>query len=155
MSNTHSNTVVWALLLTLAGTAAPAQEADPDAKPDNAAAADAPENCFNITRAKDINVLTDEHVYVRTIAGNQYLLTMARQCENLRRSYRSGEVLFQPYGQRVCPNDGSHLIYRWSGREAVCPILSIDAVANIKEARARADGEEARVEIREVPLPPE
>jgi Family of unknown function (DUF6491) len=154
MSKTHFNTAVWVLSLSLAG-AVPAQEAAHDTKPDSAAAADTPENCFNITRAKDIHVLTDEHVYVRTIGNHQYLLTMARQCENLQRSYRSGEVLFQPYGQRVCPNDGSHLIYRWSGREAVCPILSIDAVADIKEARARADGEEARVEIREVPLPPD
>lgn len=116
-------------------------------------AAASPETCFDITRAQDINVMTDEHVYVRTIGGNQYLLTMAQTCRNLQRSYRSGDVRIQPFGRRVCPNDGSHLLYNWSGRESVCPILTIDAVEDREEARAIAEGNASPVQVEEVDVP--
>ena len=97
--------------------------------------------------------MTDEHVYVRTIGGNQYVLGMAQTCANLQRSYRSGDVRIRPFGRRVCPNDGSHLLYNWSGRETVCPILTIVTVEDREEARAIAEGSVSPVDVAEVDRP--
>ena len=137
-----SSQALWPMLWVVStafALAASAQEAASDAAATPADADTVPsaaDRCFDITRARDISVLSDEHVYVRTIGGNHYLLTMGRVCTNLQRSYRSEGVRIQPYGRRVCPNDGSHLLYNWSGQESVCPILTIDPVTNRAEARA-------------------
>jgi hypothetical protein len=111
------------------------------------------ETCFDISRVQDISVLSDQHVYVRTIGGNHYLLTMEQTCDNLQRSALSEGVRVQPYGRRVCPNDGSHLIYNWFGRESVCPIQTIDAVEDRQEARAIAEGNVSPVDVEQVTLP--
>lgn len=128
------------------GSEPPSQPAEP-AKPDDA------ESCFDVTRTKDFNVLSDQHAYVKTYGGNQYLLTMGRVCENLRRSYVSRDVRIEPYGRRVCPNDGSHLVYSGFGREQVCPIFAITRVESRADARLLAQGERAPIEIEEVTLP--
>lgn len=145
----------WVILVA-AGTAG-AQETQgdaPGAREGGDAEPTAAATCFNITRAQDINVLNDEYVYVRTFGGNHYLLTMARTCENLHDAYVRGAVRLDPYGRRICPNDGSHFIYDDAGRESVCPILAIDRVAGRAEAKAVAAGESVPVVIDEV-APPE
>lgn len=155
MSNRTFGPVLWVVFASFAG-AGSTQETASDAaeKPDNTDAAPvAADRCFDVTRARDIDVLSDEHVYVRTIGGNQYLLTMGQVCTNLQRSYRSENVRIQPYGRRVCPNDGSHLLYNWSGRESVCPILNIDPVEHRAQARAIADGARSPVETEAIVLP--
>jgi len=142
-------------LVSFAGAAFPQDTSSDDAAPgDSDPAPAAAADCFDVTRARDVNVLSDEHVYVRTIGGNHYLLTMAGTCRNLQRSYRSGGVRIQPYGRRVCPNDGSHLLYTWFDRESVCPILTIESVEDRAEARAIAEaGGRSPVEVEEVTLP--
>ena len=123
--------------------------------------------CFNITRALDISVLSDQHVYVKTVGGNQYLLTMGMVCQNLKRAYLSGSLQFpsiggrpasgrrdgvriQPYGNTVCPNDGSHLIYTWFDRDTVCPILTIEPIESRTEARRIAEQGRIPVDMKEV-----
>lgn len=125
------------------------------------------ETCFNISRALDISVISDQHVYVKTVGGNQYLLTLSKACSNLRRAYLSGSVSFprlagrtpsgrrdgvriQPYGNEICPNDGSYLISTWFDRDTVCPIFEIDAVEDRSEAKAIADHGRVPVEVEEV-----
>lgn len=138
--------------LSWAGVAAAqAPESDTAPSPDTEDAA--AETCFSIGRARDINVISDRHIYVQTIGRNHYLLTMAGSCDNLERSYRSGDARIQPYGRRVCANDGSHVVYRWFGRESVCPILTIDPVADRAEALALAESGRIPVEAEEVELP--
>ena len=139
--------------IAFAGIAA-AQETEPDtaAQPDTDEASDVAETCFNVGRTMDLEVLNDEHVYVRTVGGNQYLLTMGQRCASLQRSYRSGGVRIQPYGRRVCPNDGSHFVYVWFDRESVCPIATIERVDDRAHARAIADGDRPRVEVEEAVL---
>jgi hypothetical protein len=156
MSSRAFGPVLWVVAAAFAGGAS-AQEAAPNeaAKTEDAdTASAAAEQCFDITRARDVSVLSDEHVYVRTIGGNHYLLTMAQVCANLQRSYRSDGVRIQPYGRRVCPNDGSHLLYSWFGQESVCPILTVDPVVDRAEANAIAEGaRRSPVEIEAITLP--
>jgi hypothetical protein len=148
-------TLLWAVILASFTGAASTQEIESDASApeDSDAAPSYAETCVNIQRAQDIVVLSDRHVYVRTLGGNHYLLTMTQTCRNLQRSYRSGGVRIQPYGRLVCPNDGSHLVYTWFDRESVCPIMTIDAVEDRMEARDLADHGRIPVEVEEIILP--
>lgn len=111
------------------------------------------DNCFDVTRAKDIAVINDQHLYVRTYAGNQYLVTTTRICENLLDSYRTETMAISPYGRRVCTNDGSHIIYTWSGRQAVCPIGEVARVDSRATARALAESGSTGIKGEAVPAP--
>ena len=146
MINKASRAVSCIALAPLAGAAA-AQEADPQAEPDAA------ETCISISRAEDIAALSDQHVYVGTIGGNHYLLTLTQVCPNLLRSSRSGGLRFQPFGRQVCPNDGSHVRFDWFDRETICPIATIEQVENRAEARAIAEEGRIPVQVEEVTLP--
>jgi hypothetical protein len=167
--------VLCILPVLLIGTAL-AQETASDSDPsEKAAEADDAsaigETCFNAKRANDLSVLTDQHVYIRTVGHNHYLLTMDEACDNFYRSSLTWStrppvggrippgdrfvpnVWLVPYGSDVCPNDGSHFVYRWYGRERVCSIMTITAVENRAEAREMARGTAATIRMEEIPVP--
>lgn len=126
-----------------------ATEADGAAAKPNAVDLD---HCVDVTRSLDMSVVSDEHVYIRTYGGNHYILTTGQVCRNLKRSYLTGQARLQPYGRRICTNDGSYLIYTWFDKESVCPILTVERVDGRDEAMAIAHGDRPPVEAEEVPL---
>lgn len=139
------------VLLSLTG-AAFTQESETDAGTevdDSDTAFNDPQKCFNTSGFQDINVMSDQHVYVQTRGGNHYLIT-TEECKNLLRAYRRNAVRFIPYGRTVCQNDGSYLVYENAGRESTCPIVVINRVETRAEARAIADDAQAPVEIEEI-----
>lgn len=134
----RSKRACWVACISLAG-AALAQDADDASQADDdEAAPTSVEKCFLAPAILDLVPIDDSHVYVQTQGGNHYLLTVG-QCDNLERSYLRGTVRLVNYGRRVCQNDGSYLLYDGVGREATCPIVTIDRVSNRAEARSMAD----------------
>lgn len=147
MISKASTAVSSIALASLAGAAA-AQEADPQAEP-----VDAAETCISISRAQDIAALSDQHVYVGTIGGNHYLLTLTQVCPNLLRSSRSGGLRFQPFGRQVCPNDGSHVRFDWFDRETICTIATIEQVESRADALSIAEDGRIPVQVEQVTPP--
>jgi hypothetical protein len=110
-------------------------------------------NCVNMARAKDIVALTDRHVYVRTIANNEYLLEMQRECRNLRRSSIRGTARFEPFGRETCSGDGSHFVYDDAGRVSICPVGAVQPVEDLRQAQEVARGVPPAVQTESVTLP--
>lgn len=155
MAGRAARVILWAACLFAAAQALP-QDADSESareRDDGDELRPDAEACFGVDRVQDISVLSDQHMYVQTIGGNHYLLTMARRCNQLQRSYRTNGVRIQPYGRRVCSNDGSHLVYTWFERESVCPILTVSAVRGRGDANAIAEGDRAPVRTEEAEIP--
>lgn len=107
-----------------------------------------PERCFSVPLVVDMNVLSDQHLYVRMRDGHQYLLT-TEMCANLERSYLRNSVRLVAYGRSLCQNDGSYLLYDTGGVERPCSILTVRPVEDRAEARAAA-GESPPIEFHEV-----
>jgi hypothetical protein len=113
---------------------------------------DALEQCFMVQAYRDMNVLSDQHVYVRTRGGNHYLVSTER-CEGLERSYHRGTASLVPHGSRICQNDGSYFVYENQGRERPCAILNIERVSNRSEAKDIAAGARPSVEVEPIEIP--
>lgn len=136
------------------GTAS-AQQDDSDAPSldeEQAPASDQLEQCFNAEGLTDFDVMTDQHIYVRTRGGNHYLVS-TEQCENLERSHQRGTVALVPYGRRVCQGDGSHIVYDANGRERPCRILTIERVQDRTEALRLSEETSPLIRVEEAPLP--
>jgi Family of unknown function (DUF6491) len=98
------------------------------------------EHCFSVRSMTDFVAISDQHIYVQTRGRNHYLLS-TEVCEGLQRSYQRQEVRFIPYGETVCSNDGSYIVYDAIGRDLPCLIVSIERVASRKEAKLIAESE--------------
>ena len=143
--------ILCIVFVSFAG-AVSSQESESDAASDvdnNDALPASLEKCFNVPGFRDMNVISDQHVYIRTRGSNHYLVT-TEECRNLQRSYRVGEVHLVPYGRSVCQNDGSYLLYNNGGRATPCPILTIERVDDRTQARSIAEGDRPMVEIKEI-----
>lgn len=155
----RNKTLEWSLclvsLLCLGG--ALAEESDDESEAAEQAdradhgddAAPAIDRCFSVRSMTDFVVISDQHVYVQTRGRNHYLIT-TDVCKNLQRSYHRQQTRFVPYGQTVCENDGSYLVYDAVGRDAPCPILSIQRVESRKEAKLIAEAEQGLAEFETV-----
>jgi hypothetical protein len=107
------------------------------------------DRCFTVPGYTDMNVMSDQHLYVRTRGNNHYLVT-TEHCNNLQSSYHRGTARLIPYGRTVCQNDGSYLLYDAGGRESTCPILTVERVRNRAEAKSIAANDQAEVEVEAV-----
>jgi Family of unknown function (DUF6491) len=99
------------------------------------------DRCFSVQAMTDFVVISDQHVYIQTRGRNHYLMK-TDVCKELQRSYHRAQTRFVPYGQTVCENDGSYIVYDASGRDLPCQILSIERVESRKEAKAIAESEQ-------------
>jgi hypothetical protein len=137
-----------AMLAWLAG-AAFSQEGADSASADGTQRVD---HCVTAPAILDVNVLTDDVVYVRT-RGNHYVL-MTAECPGFVDSYRRMEGRLVPYGSSVCQGDGSYFIYLQNRSERACPILTIDRVADRAEALLIASGRGDVVDVEKADPPP-
>lgn len=157
MNSRACRVVIYSVLMLLAGIATP-QDEESDAT-SNSDATDPKvtvrENCFRMGSVTDINVIDDQHAYIRTRGANHFLVTLARVCKNLLVSYRRDLVSIHNIGSRVCPNDGTYLLYESLGRPAVCPFMFIQQVDSRTHARAMAESIGSPVEAEPVILPEE
>lgn len=125
------------------GSDADSEAGDGDAVPDI-------ERCFSVPAIVNMNVLSNRHVYIRT-RGNHYLVTTDRVCDNLLRSYRLNTARLVPYGNTVCQEDGSYLVYDSGSRsEELCPLLTVERVDSREHADAIAEADRSLVETEEV-----
>ena len=144
-------TLLCVAALSVSGAASP-QESDADADTGGDSIGAVPtrlQSCFNVAGYRDMNVISDQHVYVRTRENNHYLVT-TELCKNMQRSYRRGTARLVPYGSTVCQSDGSYFLYDAGGRELACPILSVYRVSGRAEAKSISEGEIPVVEVEEV-----
>ena len=93
--------------------------------------------CFTLSSVMNITVLNDRSIYVQGRARH-FLLTPRGECSDLLRAYNRNTVRLVPFGRRICPNDGSHLVYETGGRERVCPIGTVSEVDDRQQARELA-----------------
>lgn len=148
MSSTLAVSLV-ALSLAVAGTSL-AQESGADSEAGNGDAVPDIERCISVPAIVSMNVLSNRHVYIRT-RGNHYLMTTDRICENLLRSYRLNTARLVPYGNTVCQEDGSYIVYDSGSRsEELCPILSVERVDDREHADAMAEADGSLIETEEV-----
>ena len=147
----------WLIMLVgLGGALADESESGSESEADAAAQADgidetipAIERCFSVRSMTDFVVISDQHVYIQTRGRNHYLMT-TDVCKDLQRSYHRQQTRFVPYGQTVCENDGSYLVYDEAGRDSPCHILSIQRVESRQEAKQIAEAEQGLAEFETV-----
>lgn len=139
------------LSLSFSGTSlAQGDGSDTDSETDASDAVPDIERCFSVPAVVTMNVLSDRHIYIRT-RGNHYLVTTDRVCRNLLRSYRMNTAHLVPYGNTVCQEDGSYLLYDSGNRdEEFCPILTVERVDDRAHANAMAESDRSLVETEQV-----
>ena len=129
--------IIFGAVITVGTVAGQGDDDAPDADSDEPLRTESGE-CFTASDVVDWSVLNDRSIYVRTRARH-FLLNTRQQCNNLRRAYTRNAIRFEPFGRRICPNDGSHLMYETGGRARLCPVGLITEVNDRDEARELAE----------------
>ncbi len=98
--------------------------------------------CFNRTRVRGFDGLTDEHVFIEQSGKEYFLLTMRTRCSGLRHAHGIG---IKDTMSRICSDGFGEIIFRDMGRPQRCRIGAIERVENKDEAKALiAEREEQR-----------
>ena len=92
----------------------------------------ATEACFNLRTVDTFSPLAYQFVYVRTLSGEHYLLTLDAVYVNL--PFATGITIADTFS-RICSNTGARVAFRDSGRQVSARIVRVEAVASKEAAR--------------------
>ena len=90
------------------------------------------EACFNNYKVDSFSPLHERFVYVRTLGGEHYLLTLDAFYLTLPQA--TGIRISGTFG-RVCSESGAMITFVDAGRPVSCRIIRVEAVASRKEAQ--------------------
>jgi hypothetical protein len=122
--------VAWllGLVLTVSGLACASSQKVPTADRGTLAT----EACFNLRTVDSFSPLDDKFVYVRTLSGEHYLLTLDGVYVTL--PFATGITIADNFS-RVCSDTGSRLTYVNAGVPVLCRIVRVEAVESKEVAQ--------------------
>lgn len=88
-------------------------------------------SCLRVRDTRGFTAIDDRHVYVKSVRGGHYLLTMANTCFGLESSVA---ITIANRFDRVCSNDGAWLTYQDFNQKKRCVILTVESVRNLEHA---------------------
>ncbi len=89
------------------------------------------EACFNVRRVQSFSPLHERFVYVLVGSDEHYVLTLDAVYVNL--PFATGITISGDFS-RVCSNTGAMIAFMDFGRQTVCRIVRVDAVASREAA---------------------
>lgn len=92
----------------------------------------ADEACFDVRTVDSFSPLGYRFVYLRSLRGDQYLLTLDSVYTSLPNA--TGIRILGTFG-RVCSDSGARITYRSFSSPIVCRIIRVEAVASKDAAR--------------------
>jgi hypothetical protein len=95
------------------------------------------EACFNVRTIESFSPLHERFVYLRTLGGEHYLLTMDGVYTSL--PFATGITISGQFS-RVCSDTGARITYTNFGRPVFCRIVRVEAIAH-KEAAQKLVGD--------------
>ena len=123
-------TAAWlvGLILTVSGLACTSLQKVPTADRGTLAT----EACFNLRTVDSFSPLDDKFVYVRTLSGEHYLLTLDGVYVTL--PFATGITIADNFS-RICSDTGARLTYVNAGISVFCRIVRVEAVESKEVAQ--------------------
>jgi len=104
---------------------------------DSSSAADTAESekvCFDTTRVRNHDPLSDKFLFIEQSGGDSFLITMKSRCFGLRNTQ---VIAFKDTMRRICSGDNfAEVLFRDAGRPMTCRIGNIEKVADKETAKA-------------------
>lgn len=123
-----TRTAIAICILVLVGNPVLAQEGK---VPETVEEPKAEKACFRVRNIRSLDAVDDRFVYLRSVRGKHYLLTMDNACIGLQNSIA---VAVANGYDRVCSNDRAFITYREFNQNRRCGILSVERVEDRAEA---------------------
>jgi hypothetical protein len=123
-------TAAWlvGLILTVSGLACTSSQKVPTADRGTLAT----EACFNLRTVDSFSPLNAKFVYVRTLSGEHYLLTLDGVYVTL--PFATGITIADNFS-RICSDTGARLTYVNAGVPVLCRIVRVEAVESKEVAQ--------------------
>lgn len=90
------------------------------------------DDCFHIREITGWDAIDKDHIYLKEVGNDHYLLTMFSSCPGIK--FANAIALSNHMG-RVCPNDFGRVTYRDGGMRASCQIDDVERVASKEAAK--------------------